>query len=81
MNRITEAPHIHKMLELPYKQGSMMTKFIHFEGIISNTHKRLFVLGFNSSVNNEVMSSRSVNSGLISASAQSDQRLCFSLPG
>ena len=37
-------PHIHKMLELPWKQGSMATKFINFEGIISHMHKRIVSL-------------------------------------
>ena len=43
-NRITEALHINKMLGLPWKQGSIETKFIHFEGIISHSLKGKVVL-------------------------------------
>ena len=39
-NRITESPHIYKILEVQQKQGSVATKFSHFEGIFSPSHKR-----------------------------------------
>ena len=41
---ITEATHIAKMLEQPWKQGSMATEFIHIEEISSHTHNRKVLL-------------------------------------